>query len=215
MTSSGRRPKCGAQRLNSDLLCTRPAGWGTVHAGTGRCKRHGGATPTHMLAAQRELARQAVAAYGLPQDIPADIALLEEVARTAGHVQALARMVAELPEEDLAWGVVEQTVRKMVSVDSDGEISFDGDVIDTKRKAVPNVLIAMYRDERKHLVEVCKVVAGLEIEERRERRAERQAAQFAAVVRLLLADLALTPEQQEQVPAALRTAVAALATSAA
>lgn len=207
------RPLCGAKRPNSDLLCTRPAGWGTAHAGTGRCKRHGGSTPKHAVAAQREMIRQAVAAYGLPQDVPADIALLEEVARSAGHVQALARMVAELPEEDLAWGVVEQTSRRTII--GDLEDGVEGLVIDTKRKALPNVLITMYRDERKHLVEVCKVVAGLEIEERRERRAERQAAQLAAVVRLLLADLALTPEQQAQVPAALRTAVQALATSAA
>jgi hypothetical protein len=27
-------------------LCTRPAGWGTPHPGEGRCKLHGGSTPT-------------------------------------------------------------------------------------------------------------------------------------------------------------------------
>lgn len=167
-----------------------------------------------MVAAQREQAREAVAAYGLPRDIPADIALLEEVARTVGHVQALARMVADLPLESLAWGVSEQTTRRITFGEEGSDDSNEGEVTETKRKAVPNVLVGMYRDERKHLVEVCKTVAGLEIEERRERRAERQAAQFATVVRLLLADLGLTAAQQARVPAALRTAVAALAAQA-
>lgn len=211
MTNS-ERPKCGGKRLNSDLLCTRPAGWGTDHPGLGRCKRHGGSTPTHAVAARRELARQAVAAYGLPRDIPADIALLEEVARTAGHVQALAQMVSDLPAEELSWSVSEQTTRRVVLGGRGDDGGTEGEVVDTKRRSAPHALVGMYRDERKHLVEVCKTVAGLEIEERRERRAERQAAQFAAVVRLLLADLSLTPEQQAQVPGALRTAVAALAT---
>lgn len=33
---------CGAKKHNSEDTCARPAGWGTEHAGTGRCKLHGG-----------------------------------------------------------------------------------------------------------------------------------------------------------------------------
>lgn len=206
------RPMCGGRKRDgSGSTCTQRAGWGTDHVGVGSCRLHGGNTPDHRKSAGREEARQAVVAYGLPRDIPADIALLEEVARTAGHVQALAVMVAELPREDLAWGVAEQTTRRIVLGGEDGNDGAEGEVVDTKRKAIPHALVGMYRDERRHLVEVCKTVAGLEIEERRERRAERQAAQFASVLRLLLADLGLTSEQQAMVPGALRTAVAALA----
>lgn len=199
--TSSDRPKCGAQRLNSDLFCTRPAGWGTTHAGLGRCRRHGGSTPTHQLAAQRELARQAVIAYGLPQDIPTDVALLEEVARTAGHVQALAGMVAEIPMEDLAWGISEQTTKK-VTLGGDGEDDdgVEGVVTETKRKAAPHVLINMYLTERKHLVDVCKTVAGLEIEDRRVKLAEQQGALLATVVRAILGDLELSPDQWSKVP---------------
>jgi hypothetical protein len=40
------KPTCGAKkRGESGGQCARPAGWGTDHPGTGRCKLHGGATP--------------------------------------------------------------------------------------------------------------------------------------------------------------------------
>ena len=34
--------ECGAKKKQNRGLCTRPAGWGTTHKGTGRCKNHGG-----------------------------------------------------------------------------------------------------------------------------------------------------------------------------
>jgi hypothetical protein len=34
--------RCNAKRLRQEGLCQRPAGWGTTHAGIGRCKLHGG-----------------------------------------------------------------------------------------------------------------------------------------------------------------------------
>lgn len=61
MTSE--KPKCGAQRPHQPegILCGQPAGWGTNHIGVGRCKRHGGATPTQNLAAERVVAERAAA----------------------------------------------------------------------------------------------------------------------------------------------------------
>jgi hypothetical protein len=35
-------PTCGRPRKKQPGLCTRPAGWGTVHSGRGACKLHGG-----------------------------------------------------------------------------------------------------------------------------------------------------------------------------
>ena len=35
-------PICGSKKSQSEGACTRPAGWGTSHAGEGRCKLHGG-----------------------------------------------------------------------------------------------------------------------------------------------------------------------------
>ena len=38
-------PTCGARARQSGQPCKRPAGWGTDHPGSGRCKLHGGLTP--------------------------------------------------------------------------------------------------------------------------------------------------------------------------
>lgn len=43
---------CGANKRQGEGTCTRPAGWGTDHAGYGRCKLHGGSTPNQSRAAQ-------------------------------------------------------------------------------------------------------------------------------------------------------------------
>lgn len=47
MTDRRRLPLCGAKKRTGEGTCTRPAGWGTDHVGTGRCKLHGGCTPRH------------------------------------------------------------------------------------------------------------------------------------------------------------------------
>jgi hypothetical protein len=36
---------CDAKRRRREERCTLPAGWGTDHPGTGRCKYHGGCSP--------------------------------------------------------------------------------------------------------------------------------------------------------------------------
>lgn len=38
-------PTCGAKGKQSGQPCKRPAGWGTDHPGSGKCKLHGGSTP--------------------------------------------------------------------------------------------------------------------------------------------------------------------------
>jgi hypothetical protein len=43
---------CGANKRQGEGTCARPAGWGTDHAGVGRCKLHGGSTPNQSRAAQ-------------------------------------------------------------------------------------------------------------------------------------------------------------------
>ena len=78
-----------------------PAGWGTPYS-HGRCKLHGGATPTHLKAAQRREAERAVALLGLPRDVEPHQALLEEVSRAAGHVEWLGEVVGRL-EGHVEW----------------------------------------------------------------------------------------------------------------
>jgi hypothetical protein len=154
---------------------------------------HGGGAPQVRAAAERRLAaeeaRLAVVTYGLPRDIdPAD-ALLEEVCRTAGHVAWLEQRVRELSPEEIVWGRAEEVEK--------GSSEFPG--TDTTQRAAPNVWVVLYREERKHLVDVCATAIKIGIEERRVRLAERQGALLADVIRRLLEDpeLALSARQRE------------------
>lgn len=42
---------CGGKLRKRDGECKRPAGWGTSHPGSGKCKLHGGSTPSGTQAA--------------------------------------------------------------------------------------------------------------------------------------------------------------------
>lgn len=90
------KPRCGGPRKHNAGPCTRPAGWGTGHAGVGRCKMHGGSTPTHEKAGQRALVEQeARKAFGRLSDVSAPVAdPLTALASLAGHVNAWMEFLA-------------------------------------------------------------------------------------------------------------------------
>lgn len=156
------RPRCGAKTANG--TCGLPKGWGTNHVGIGACKLHGGSTPNHVKQANGQKAQAAVATFGLPREIDPQAALLEEVYRTAGHVDYLGRVVAELEQEELK------------QLDA-GE-----------RFEKPAVWVEMYQAERKHLVRVAATCISVGIAERQVRLAEDQGRQLASVLRDVLGD---------------------------
>ena len=166
---------CGA-KTRSGGSCRRPAGWGTDHPGYGRCKLHGGATPSGRKAAQREQARQAVELYGLPVETDPHQALLDEVQRTAGHVEWLGQIVRGLEERQLTRGVT-KTVEHA-----------DGTRVVEARAAV-NVWLKLYQDERDRLVRVAKAAIDAGVAERQVRLAEAQAQRIAQTVSAILRDL--------------------------
>lgn len=55
MTSKRPVTLCGAKNRAGEP-CRRPSGWGTVHAGFGNCKLHGGASPAGGKHADKERA---------------------------------------------------------------------------------------------------------------------------------------------------------------
>lgn len=165
--------KCNGKMKNhnstddgEDAYCGRGAGWGTNHAGVGRCKHHGGAAPTYQATAEALAAGKAVAQYGLPQEIDPHTALLEELYRTKGHVEWLRLRVAEL-ETDTMVGPV-----------GGGQGGFPS--------YEPSVWIRMYRDERIHLVRVAKSCHDAGIEDRKVKVAEAQALLFAKALQNIL-----------------------------
>lgn len=173
------------------------------------CVKHGGQAPQVRAGAERRIqtatAERAVVTFGLPREVDPRDALLEEVCRTAGVVDWLQRKVRELQDEEVVWGITEE-----VTKDS-GE--FPG--TDTTRAAAVNVWVELYAKERKHLVDVCKAAIASGLEERRVRLAEQQGAMLASVIKAILGDLDLSPEQQvtaaQVVPMRLRAVAAPLA----
>jgi hypothetical protein len=177
---------CGA-RTRSGGSCRRPSGWGTDHVGAGRCKLHGGSSPSGRKAARRKQAERAVVTYGLPRDVPPEQALLEELHRTAGHVAWLGELVAGLDEEGLK------------------QYTKDKGLLWEK----PSVWLELYQAERKHLASVAADCVRIGIEERHLRLAESTAGQLAAVLKATVAgllELALSAVEGEAARGRLRAA---------
>jgi hypothetical protein len=172
------------------------------------CDSHGGRARQNVKAAtrrqQEEAADNAVRTLGLPVDVSPTDALLEEVRWTAGHVQWLRARVQELEDgmtvagygadnaatrHPLVWGTTKVTEKQ--ATDNPGT--------DTVESSGPSIWYDLYAKERAHLVVVCREAIKAGVEERRVRLAEQQGELVAGAIRAILADLGLTPEQQDRV----------------
>lgn len=137
----------------------------------------------------RAAAEAAVHTYGLPRNVDPHVALLEEIARTAGHVDWLANVVTTLNQADIVWGI--QSTEKGVGP--------KGPIDTTVHQAGINVWVDLYQRERRHLVDVCKAAISAGIAERQVQLAEAQGRLIADLLRQIIADpeLALDAERQE------------------
>lgn len=84
---------------------------------------------------------------GAAREVEPNGALLEEIHRTAGHVQALGAIVAEIPKDQLVEGVTRRVL------DPEG-----GETVTTE--TAPNIWLRLYREERKHLLDACRAAAA-------------------------------------------------------
>jgi hypothetical protein len=172
--------KCGAKTRNG-TRCQQAAGWGTPHGptrdqpGAGRCRLHGGMSPSGLKAAEREAAEHAVEVYGLPRDVDPHDALKAELARTNGHVCWLAALIAGFESRDelkqLALG--------------------EGAMWEK-----PAVWLQLYMEERKHLTKLAEVAIRCGIAEREIRLAEEEGAAIAKVISGVLAECGVIPTDE-------------------
>jgi hypothetical protein len=96
-------PLCGAQRRNGNGPCRKFAGEGTSHKGTGRCKLHGGNTPTHQKHALTLNVKRQMVTLGAPDtEVTALDAMLSELAASSGHCAWLRARIANMSEDELA-----------------------------------------------------------------------------------------------------------------
>jgi hypothetical protein len=185
--------------------CRLSAGFGTEHKGRGRCKYHGGNTPTHNKQASRNLAKEIKITnemiFGSPVDeISPEEAILQELARTAGHVEWLYQKVQLVGSQSALEG--EDENKALIQY--------------TKLGITPSVWIQMYQDERKHLMAVAKTASSMGIAERQVQIAEQQGKMLAMVIRNFMDDplMELTPTQRVNAPELIRKHLAAIPISA-
>jgi hypothetical protein len=168
--------------------------------GTTVCVKHGaGAPQVRRKAAERvklEAAARAAATFGLPREVAPDQALLEEIARTAGHIDWLGGIIEALDPKAVVWGTSK--------TEDVGASEFTG--VNTTEQAAVNVWVELYQRERTHLVVVCKAAISAGIEERRVKLAEQHGALLADVLRSVFADpeLGMSDEQRRAAPDVIR-----------
>lgn len=186
------RPTCSSHiRGKGDPCLSYPMSGVTV------CYYHGGKSPL----AQQKIAKtealeegvRAMKEFGVPVNISPTEALLEEIRYTAGHVYFIRARLAALagetddPHHPFVWGLIEE---------NDVQASqFPG--TDSKEGAGIHMWYQLYLQERKHLVAVAAAAARAGVEDRIVRIEEEKGLLFAGVLRLILNDLSLTPEQWE------------------
>lgn len=177
--------RCSAHRKDGKPCGQPPLADQTV------CRKHGGKAPQNLAAAaRRRQERQALVAaesFGLPREVDPHTALLEELHRTAGAVQWLGALVADLERDEIAWGKVKETRGTQLERGTDNGTTYS---------AAPNAFVSLWQAERKHLVDVSRACISAGIEERRVRLAESAGQQLAAVIRSVLDRLELSDGQR-------------------
>ncbi len=190
---------CGGKKRQGEGTCTRPAGWGTDHVGVGRCKLHGGGTPSHAKAAQRVIGERLVAKFALPQEIHYGQALLENLWRWTGMVTYLGSKIAEF--------------------DSDEELKQLSIGAGRERFERPAVWVEMYQTALREQRVSAKACADVGIDERLTQMVERHGQALDAVIRAMAAGIfaglaargmdadELRRFESEDLPAIVRAAV--------
>ena len=179
-----RDPKkvCGAKTPNGP--CQQWKGFKTSHPGTGRCNRHGGSTPNQTKAADQEIVEARMRTYGAPIETDPLTAILQEVARSAGHVAWLESKIAGL--------------RDGVQTKRGGEAIIEVTMFGKK----PTVWMKLYQDERAHLARASKVALDNGVAEKMldvMKQNGRALGEFVAAV-LHDNELGLTTEQLKAAP---------------
>lgn len=161
-------------RTRAGGICRMAKGHGTDHPGIGKCKYHGGGLPSH----RAHAAKQSAVLMGAPKDINPIDALMWCIRLTAGEVEFCTEQM-ELLEKD-QW--IEHTII--------------------------GKQLHMWAKERQNAVDrlakFSKDAISLGIAERAVRVAEMYGHSIAKLVRGILNDLELTPDQQARAPHIVR-----------
>jgi hypothetical protein len=190
---------CAAQLPNQPKgrTCKQRAGHGTKHPGVGRCKRHGGSTPNHERSASVEIARRECVALGIPIETDPAEALMGELWEASGNVAFYRQLVQQLPTHPTRGEYFPPDEDEPKGHWEPGETGVYGPTYHVSGiatgEAKPHILVVLYNQERDRLRAVCEAMLRANVEERRVRMAEADAAkilqaQVGALVALGLGD---------------------------
>lgn len=192
------QPGCkGHKSGQPDEPCTKRSMKGSTV-----CRNHGGALPQVRKAAASRLAtqraEQIMATLGAhPTDTDPVEGLHLVICWSRTHMDWLRERVQELLPSALTWGdyqVVESQLRGM----------------EIKQRAQVNAWLDLYYRERQFFTDACAKAIHAGLAEREVRLEEQRGALIADVIRRVLSDLELTPDQQSRaltaVPFRLREA---------
>ena len=177
------RPFCGA-RSRSGGECHRPAGWGTG-SDVGRCKLHGGSTPTHRKFAQTETLRREVERLGIPVQADPGESLMMALWSALGQMLYLQSRAGELDEPTI------------IQQGPGGA-----------RTLTPHPVAEMLARAEQRVADISAAALRAGVEDRRIRLEQRQAELLFAAIRSALAAVGLG-DREEEFRRAFMTALAA------
>lgn len=194
---------CGAKLPNREGNCRQTSGKGTDHPGWGRCKLHGGSTPSHVEAAQVAQAIATARVFGVPREVDPITGMLEVYYQTMGVLDALEAFCTQLLPAELVWGMTKEKRVGDPADDADGA-GEDGDLTPVEREYGPGVniwvkLLAEWHDrafsEAERMLKLDLTARAL----------EHTQSQVAALVAVLLSpELGLSEDQRRAAARILR-----------
>lgn len=204
--------KCGAERRPNSFRgpgpCCLPRGWGTDHPGFGHCKFHSGNTPSGQVAAVKEMMFKDMQVLGTPIAVDPHEGVLQEIHRTAGHIEWIRLMLAAIGTDPLADHA--EDVEELTGFIPEGARNA---LMQFSEKGKDlSVWMQLYQSERTHFVRTCKMAVDMGCAERAVQVAEDQGKAVALVIMRVInhPDLALTNAQKVKVPEIVRTELMAL-----
>jgi len=198
---------CGSRKKRGEGTCTRPAGWGTNHVGSGHCKLHGGSSPGGVLfAARQEVGLNGSFGMATMIDVSPQEALLTCVRLAAGHVAYATHKVAELQQEEEIQRLEETSERTFVT--DEGK---DLTTVEEKDKGpAVHIWIKVQHECMDRLARYAKSAIDAGIEERKVRLAERWIEVLTDVLDGVFKDLKLTPAQRKAAPTIVQARISRL-----
>lgn len=195
------RTYCEATTSNG-TPCRRPSGEGTSHKGFGTCYRHGGSTQNEYL----HVAKAQAVVMGVSTVIEPHDALLQCVYITAGEVAYCNQRIAGMSEEE-AVGTPMVVTTKETELDN-------GDIVNSimRQRKTPelNIWIKVRQEAVERLAKFAKMALDAGVEERKVQVAEKWSEPIGLLMRNIIEDLDLTPEQMERAPGIVQRHVLAL-----